>query len=66
MTKDLPKVLDVPVLTDHGRMRDRLDALERLWTAASTQLWKLAAKHGAYDDIAEQGARAPAGERQIL
>jgi hypothetical protein len=34
MTKDLPKVLDVPVLTDHGRMRDRLDALERLWMAS--------------------------------
>jgi len=30
MTKDLPKVLDVPVLTDHGRMRDRLDAMENL------------------------------------
>src|ERR1700689_4419570 len=34
MTKDLPKVLDVPVLTDHGRMRDRLDALEKTWTAS--------------------------------
>jgi hypothetical protein len=34
LTKDLPKVLDVPVLTDHGRMRDKLDALERTWTVA--------------------------------
>jgi hypothetical protein len=34
MTKDLPKVLDVPVLTDHGRMRDRLDALEKSWNGA--------------------------------
>jgi hypothetical protein len=34
MTKDLPKVLDVPVLTDHGRMRDRLDAMERSWNGA--------------------------------
>jgi hypothetical protein len=34
MTKDLPKVLDVPVLTDHGRMRDRLDALEKSWDGA--------------------------------
>jgi hypothetical protein len=34
MTKDLPKVLDVPVLTDHGRMRDRLDALEKTWNGA--------------------------------
>jgi hypothetical protein len=34
MTKDLPKVLDVPVLTDHGRMRDRLDAVERFWNGA--------------------------------
>jgi hypothetical protein len=34
MTKDLPKVLDVPVLTDHGRMRDRLDALEKSWNSA--------------------------------
>jgi hypothetical protein len=33
LTKDLPKVLDVPVLTDHGRMRDKLDALERTWAA---------------------------------
>ncbi len=32
LTKDLPKVFDVPVLTDHGRMRDKLDALERTWT----------------------------------
>jgi hypothetical protein len=34
MTKDLPKVLDVPVLTDHGRMRDRLDTLEKSWNGA--------------------------------
>jgi len=34
MTKDLPKVLDVPVLTGHGRMRDKLDALERSWNHA--------------------------------
>lgn len=34
MTKDLPKVLDVPVLTDHGRMRDRLDALEKTLSGA--------------------------------
>jgi hypothetical protein len=34
LTKDLPKVLDVPVLTDHGRMRDKLDALEKSWNAA--------------------------------
>src|ERR1700678_2790865 len=34
MTRDLPKVLDVPVLTDHGRMRDRLDALEKSWNGA--------------------------------
>lgn len=34
LTKDLPKVLDVPVLTDHGRMRDKLDALEKTWTAS--------------------------------
>lgn len=34
MTKDLPKVLDIPVLTGHGRMRDRLDALEKSWNGA--------------------------------
>jgi hypothetical protein len=34
LTKDLPKVLDVPVLTEHGRMRDKLDALEKAWAAA--------------------------------
>lgn len=34
LTKDLPKVLDVPVLTNHGRMRDKLDALEKSWNAA--------------------------------
>lgn len=34
MTKDLPKVLDVPVLTNHGRMRDWLDAIERSWNGA--------------------------------
>src|SRR5450631_1619805 len=32
MTKDLPKVLDLPILTDHGRMRDKLDQLEACWT----------------------------------
>ncbi len=34
MTKDLPKVLDMPVLTGHGRMRDQLDAVERTWNGA--------------------------------
>ncbi len=34
LTKHLPKVLDVPVLTGNGRMRDRLDSLEKSWTAA--------------------------------
>jgi hypothetical protein len=34
MTKDLPKVLDVPMLTGYGRMRDKLDALERSWNHA--------------------------------
>ncbi len=34
MTKELPKVLDFPVLTAHGRMRDRLDALEKTWNGA--------------------------------
>jgi hypothetical protein len=33
MTKDLPKVLDVAVLADHGHMRDRLDALEKSWNS---------------------------------
>lgn len=34
LTKELTKVLDLPVLIDHGRMRDRLDAWEKTWNRA--------------------------------
>jgi hypothetical protein len=34
LMKDLPKSFDVPLLVEPGRMGDRLDDLERSWTAA--------------------------------
>jgi hypothetical protein len=33
LMKDLPKLFDVPFLVEPGRMSDRLDALEKSWTA---------------------------------
>jgi hypothetical protein len=34
MTGNLPKVLDLPVLSEAGRLGDQVDALERVWDGA--------------------------------
>jgi hypothetical protein len=35
MTGNLPKVLDLPVLSEAGRLGDQVDALERVWDGAT-------------------------------
>jgi hypothetical protein len=35
MTGNLPKVLDLPVLSEAGRLGDQVDALERVWDGAA-------------------------------
>jgi hypothetical protein len=35
MTGNLPKVLDLPVLSETGRLGDQVDALERVWDRAA-------------------------------